>query len=91
MRSPFTPRQCGRREYATWVALEIAGLLAAAFWLAHVAWFQHQPISLRAAIVTGMAYLSAASVDRLRPLSAATAPTRAVAAPNPATESDPED
>jgi len=90
LRYPFTPRYCGRREYATRVALEIAALLVSAFWLAHVTWFQHQPISLRAALVTGMAYLSAASIDTLRhdPLSAAAAPTRVAAAPNPATDQE---
>jgi len=91
LRQPFTPRYCGRREYAARVALDVVSLLSAAFWLAHVTWFQHQPLSFRAALVTGMAYLSAVSLDTLRrvPMNVATPPARGVATPTPAT--DPKD
>jgi len=85
------PHYCGPREYTARVVLEVAVLLAAAYALACSTWFQHQPISFRAALVTGMAYLSAASIDTLRhqPPSAVAAPTRAATVPNPAT--DPEE
>lgn len=70
VRCPFTPRYCGPHEYAARIAVEVVLLVTGVFALACVHWFQVQPLSLRAAIVTGLAYLSATGVDTLHRLPA---------------------